>query len=298
MKNISLITTLSIMVAIIAGIATASGIFSRDGSGSYVYHSIRGEDVVIYGKGLYNHMSADVAIQGIAQDYITLFLAVPALLFGLHLVRKHAPRGLLMVTGILAYFLVTYLFYTAMAMYNIMFLAYVTLPSLSFFGFILSMLTLNNTGITDLLGPEKLLQNAGTFLVLNSLMVTFLWLNIILPPLFDGSIYPKALQHYATLTVQGFDLGLLLPIGIVSGVLAIQKHRCGYLFTTVNLIFLSLLMAALTSKIIFMARAGVNVIPVIFIMPTMCFIASLFSAFILRGVKVPKLRDGEGGPRL
>ncbi|MFB0509595.1 MAG: hypothetical protein ACETVX_03795, partial [bacterium] len=111
------------------------------------------------------------------------------------------------------------------------------------------------------------------------------WLSIVLPPLLDGSIFPKELQHYTTLIVQGFDLGLFLPMAFVSGILALKKNPYGYLFTTIYVIFLSLLMTALTSKILFMANAGANVIPVVFIMPTINIISIIFSALLLKNIK-------------
>ncbi|MCF7944944.1 MAG: hypothetical protein K9L75_05360, partial [Spirochaetia bacterium] len=71
-------------IIIIAGAAAASSVgafygegpFENPGEsrGVYSYQSIRGEEVSIYGKGLYRHMSEEVAVQGIAQDYITLFV--------------------------------------------------------------------------------------------------------------------------------------------------------------------------------------------------------------------------------
>ncbi|NMB81338.1 MAG: hypothetical protein GYA14_05925, partial [Ignavibacteria bacterium] len=67
MKNQRLITVLSILISLASIIATTSGIFTSDGPGQYEHQSIRGEKIIIYGKGLYQHMSADVAIQGIAQ---------------------------------------------------------------------------------------------------------------------------------------------------------------------------------------------------------------------------------------
>jgi len=286
MKNNNLITVLVLLIIILSGIATFMGITSNDGPGEYDYMSIRGENIIIYGKGIYGHMSADVAIQGIAQDYITLFLGIPLLLFSLFLFRKNNIKGLFLLSGTLMYFLVTYLFYTAMAMYNVMFLVYLALLCFSFFAFVLSLFCYNITEIKQIFSSEKLIRYSGIFLVINSVMVAMLWLSIVIPPLLDGSIYPKELQHYTTLIVQGFDLGLLLPIGIVSGILAFRKNRYGYLFTTINLIFLSILMAALTSKILFMANAGENVIPVIFIMPNVCLISAVLSLLILKRIKV------------
>jgi hypothetical protein len=75
------------------------------------------------------------------------------------------------------------------------------------------------------------------------------------------------LYHFTTLIVQGYDLGLLLPVSFVAGFLLFRKSLIGYLYSTIYLGFLSLLMTALTAKIIAMALSGVNVIPVIFIIP-------------------------------
>lgn len=61
------VTILSIFIMIAASIAAAVGIFSNAGPGPYTYTSIRGQEVLIYGRGIYQHMSAEIAVQGIAQ---------------------------------------------------------------------------------------------------------------------------------------------------------------------------------------------------------------------------------------
>jgi len=288
MNQNQFIVILVILIAFFSAIATITGIVSDDGPGGYEYTSIRGEKVLIYGKGLYRHMSAEVAIQGIAQDYITLLIGIPLLLWSLFLYRKNNIRGLFLLSGILFYFLVTYLFYTAMAMFNSMYLVYVTLLALSFFAFILTLFCYDLQEIKKIFSSQNIVRYGGLFLVIDSIMVAMLWLSIVIPPLIDGSVYPNGLQHYTTLIVQGFDLGLLLPIAIVVGILAFKKNHYGYLFTTIYLIFLSMMMAALTSKILFMAHAGQNVIPVIFIMPTVCVISFTFSLFILKNLRIDR----------
>ncbi|MDA3863878.1 MAG: hypothetical protein PF689_08440 [Deltaproteobacteria bacterium] len=284
MKNKNTITIIVALIVVFSGFAAASGILSRSGSGQYNYTSIRGQDITIYGRGIYAHMSADVAIQGIAQDYVTAFLGIPLLLLGLFLFRKKSVKGQFLLAGTLAYFLVTYLFYTAMAMYNKFFLVYVSLLVLSFFGLLLTLFSFKISELKNYFVSGKPVKYSGIFLMINSIMVALLWLGVVVPPLLDGTIYPKGLQHYTTLIVQGFDLGLLLPIAFVSGLLAVKKNRWGYLFAPVKVIFLAIMMAALTSKIIFMAKAGANVIPVIFIMPTICLISILFSIYLLKSI--------------
>ncbi len=284
MKNKKSISILVLLISFASLIAASFGIFSKEGPGNYEYESIRGEKIVIYGKGLYQHMSADVAIQGIAQDYITLFFGVPLLLISLFFARKGSLTGLYVLAGTIGYFLVTYLFYLTMAMYNQIFLIYAFLLGTTFFAFILTALEFSIDSIKTIFKSEKLVRNAGIFLIINASLVGLLWLGIVLPPIFDRTIYPKELRHYTTLIVQGFDLGLLLPIAFVVGILAIEKNRFGFLFTPIYMIFLSLLMIALVSKILFMAGAGQNVFPVIFIMPTIALISITFSVMLLKGI--------------
>jgi len=125
MNKENTVTVMVILIALISAVAAGFGIFYDSGSGVYEYESIRGQIVEIYGKGLYRHMSADVAIQGIAQDYVTLFIGIPVLLLGLYH-AKGSVRGKFVLSGALGYFWVTYLLYTAMSMYNI--LTFLILP--------------------------------------------------------------------------------------------------------------------------------------------------------------------------
>lgn len=67
------------------------------------------------------------------------------------------------------------------------------------------------------------LKLTGRFLIYTAFSIGMLWLSIVLPPLFNVSIYPSEVEHYTTLIVQGMDLSLLLPIAVVSGVLLIKK---------------------------------------------------------------------------
>ncbi len=284
-KKKKIISVLVIIIAIVASIATSAGIFSHCGKGHYDYQSIRGKTVTVYGYGLYRHMSADVAIQGIAQDYVTLFLAVPLLLVTLIFAIRGSLRSRFLLAGILNYFLVTYLFYLEMAMYNEMFLAYVILTGTSFFAFVLVLLNFDIQKLSELFNSNIPVKFIGGFLIFNSIVIALLWLSIVIPPLIDGSVIPDAVQHYTTLTVQGLDLAIFLPISFVSGFLLIKKKPFGYFMSTITLIFLPMLMTALTAKIIAMALEGVNVIPAVFIIPSILTISIVCSLLLLRNIK-------------
>jgi hypothetical protein len=285
MESIRIIRFLMIVVVITSGIATLTAIFSHDGPGTYTYESIRGKQIAIYGEGLYKDMSAEVAPQGLAQDHITLLLGIPLLIISYLKARKGSLKARYLLTGTFGYFLVTYLFYLVMAMYNQMYLAYVILLSASFFGFYLLMHSFPPANLPTyfIAGiPRKL---AGGFLILNSIVIALLWLSIIIPPLLDGSVIPKEVEHYTTLIVQGLDLAILLPGGFIAGLLLIKGKPQGYLLAPVYFVFLSLLMSALTAKVIAMGVLGYNVIPAIFIIPAFNLITVVFTVIILRRMK-------------
>jgi hypothetical protein len=266
-------------VVIFSIAATVTGIFSNEGPGPYLHKSIRNTDVLIYGSGLYKDMSAEVAPQGIAQDFVTLFIAVPVLLISFFLAGRGSWRGNVVLCGTLFYFFVTYLFYLVMGMYNAMFLVYIVLAGASFFSFIKVLGSFELSLFREAFSNTALARLAGTFLVLVAVSIGFLWLSIVVPPLLDGSIVPKETAHYTTLIVQGLDLALLLPAAVISGVLLIRKKNEGFLYTSVYLVFLSLLMTALTAKLIAMATLGYPVVPAIFIIPVfnLCSVGIAFA---------------------
>lgn len=280
MKYGRTITALVILVMAAAAVASAFGVFSQAGPGPWEYRTVRGETITVYGRGIYRHMSADVAVQGIGQDWVTLFLAVPLLGVALAWARWGSLRGRFLLSGVSGYFLVTYLFYLVMGMYNVLFLLYTLLLGASLFAFALTLAGIRQEELPTLFAVRAPVRFCGGFLLFNTAAVALLWLGVIVPPLVDGSIYPEGLHHYTTMIVQGLDLGLLLPLSAVSGVLLIRRRPLGLLLGPVYLIFLSLLMTALVAKIIAMGLTGVNIVPVVFIIPAIT-LASLISAILM-----------------
>lgn len=281
-KSITVLTSLIILLGIVAA---SIGIFSTGGPGPYEIETVRGETVMIYGKGLYRHMSMDVAPQGIAQDYVTLFAGVPLLFISLLWASRGSLKGQFLLAGTLGYFLTTYLFYLVMGMYNMLFLVYAALLGTSFFAFVQTMLSFEISTLADRFRESTPVKLMGGFLIFNSLAIGLMWLGIVVPPLLDGTIIPKEVEHYTTLIVQGLDLGLLLPLSFVSGLLFIKEKPFGYLLAPVYFVFLSILMVALTAKVVAMGLLGQNVVPAIVIIPMFGLVAIFCSVFIFKNIK-------------
>jgi hypothetical protein len=271
------------VIVILAAFASVAGIGTSDGTGEYFYRSIRGEIIPIYGKGIYQHMSAEVAIQGIAQDYVTLFIGLPILVLSFYFASKGSIKARFILFGTLGYIFVTYLFYLVMAMYNQFFLVYSALMGTSFFGLMITASTFNRSSILNYFKAAKYTRFAAYFLMINSICIAILWLSIVVPPLANGSIYPKAVEHYTTLIVQGIDLGLLLPLSWVSGYLLLKKEFYGFLLAPAYLVFLSLLMIALNAKIIYLGIMGYPIIPAVFIIPTLALLSIICTFLLIRG---------------
>lgn len=285
MKNTKSITLLVFLITVLSVVATSMGIFSSAGPGEFKFTSIHGQTVMIHGKGVYQLMSSDVAVQGIAQDYVTLAVGVPLLLISLYVSRKGSLKGRYLLAGTLGYFLVTYLFYMLMAMYDVLFLVYVSLLGLTFFAFLLTVLSFEIKNTPGYFGDKLPVGFLGGFLIFNSVAVGLMWLSLIVPPLLDGTVYPVSLQHYTTLVVQGLDLGLLLPAGFISGVLFIKRNPYGYLFAPIYLIFLMILMTALTAKIIGIISVGADAGPAIVIIPVINLVTIVSVILILLNLK-------------
>jgi hypothetical protein len=287
MKYQKSITLLTSIIILLSAFAAFTGVLSSDGPGSFEYESIRGETVEIYGVGVYRHMSAEVAPQGIAQDYVTLIIGIPLLLFSLVYSRKGSLKGRYILAGTLAYFLVTYLFYLVMGMYNHLFLVYTALLGTSFFAFTTTLFSFDLNRLPQAFSASVPVKSAGGFLILNALLIAMLWLEIVVPPLIDGSIIPVEAEHYTTLIVQGLDLGLLLPLAVVAGIFFIQRKPIGFLAAPVYLVFLSILMIALIGKIIAIGFLGQNIIPVVFIIPSIAIVAITLTILVLNSLKYP-----------
>jgi hypothetical protein len=260
-------TSLIIALAALAlGAASAPFVLRGDGSGPQRHTSIRGVEVTLHGVGPYRHMPADVAVQGLAQDVVTLVVGIPFLLLALAWARRGARAGHLALTGAVAYLFVQYFMYLAMATYNELFLVWVALVLLSSQALFRLLLAVPPAAFAVDVSARRR-RYVGGFLVLNGGLIALLWLHVIVPPLLDGSLYPAGLAHFTTMIVQGFDLALFLPPSLMAGLGYMNRRSPADLLAPVYAVFLSLQMLALLAKILWMSAIGVSAGPALVIIP-------------------------------
>ena len=140
-NNISI--RLATIIVPLALLAAGAGVFWQGTGEPYPFQTLRGETVMIQGHGLYRYDTVNSASQEIGTDIVTLLIGIPLLITGIVLSRRGSLRGTLLLTGALGYFLYTYGAMSFLTAFNPLFIVYVTLFSLTLFGFILSLSNLD-----------------------------------------------------------------------------------------------------------------------------------------------------------
>ncbi len=261
MKQKSTILLLVALIAVLALGSTIADLFFVGESSPKEFTSVHGETISLYGNGFFRYDSVSTVAQGLAQDAVTLFLGIPLLIYTAYLFNKGTLRGKLMLAGTLGYFLYTYLSYTFLVFYNPFFLVYVALYSLSLFALILTLLTVDLQALPGQISDRLPRAPIAGFLFFIGLVLTLMWLGR-LAPSFTQGLPPVGLEHYTTLIIQAMDLGLIVPLSILAGVLLLKKSAWGYLITSVVVFKGMVLLIAIMAMIINQALAGLPINPV------------------------------------
>ena len=257
MKNRKAINTLVLIIGVLTMIVSLVGIFSNWGNGEWEFNSIFGEKITIYGKGIYQNDSIAVVAQGMAQDYVSLILGIPLLMYSLWLYNKGTLKGKLLLTGTLGFFLYTYMSYSFLWTYNSLFLGYVALMSCSLYAFILTILSIDINNLNFHFNEKMPIKLLGRFQIFIGIAVGMLWIGKIVPSLMNGST-PVGLEHYTTLVIQAMDLGIVVPTAILSGILLMKKSNFGYLLSSIVIIKGASLLTSMSAMVISQAMAGVE----------------------------------------
>jgi len=255
MKNQGAMRWLIPLIGLLALFAAAMGLFDQTPGEPYAHTNHRGEEVMINGHGLYYFDTISFAAQQEGNDLITLTVGLPLLAISTLLAFRGSLRGRLALTGTLGFFLYTYMSMSVLSSYNALFLVYVALFSLSLYAFILSMMSFD---LTDLPQHFSARLPRGWIAGLMFLVGGFLllaWLGRIVPPLLQNQT--PVLDNTTTLVIQAMDLGMIVPLAILSGILLLRRSPWGYLLTSVTLMKGVTLGLAVSAMAINMAQKGV-----------------------------------------
>ena len=262
--NGKLIILASVLIATLAVIAAGSGLLTD----------------------LYKNDTKSGAAQERGNDLVTLALCVPLLLVSGHFAARGSLRGRLAWTGTVFYFLYTYAMSSFLAAYNPLFLSYVAIFSLALYTLAASLLTLDAEAVKERLSKAPLKITAG-FMFAVSATLSLQWLGVIIPPLLAGQ-KPALLETYTTMVVQAMDLGVLVPLGIVTGTLLLKRSAWGYLLASVFLIKGVTYGTAVLSMGLFQSMDGIAVsLPFALAVATLVAFALALTVAFYGRMKVP-----------
>jgi len=275
-------------------IATLSGLWPAEGA-SYPLTTFRGEDVTINARGLYYWDTVSSAAQMQANDLIALVLGLPLLAVSFWLTLRGSLRGRLLLAGTLGFILYTYITMAFGAQYNALFLVYVALFSLSLFAFVLVMMSFDLASLPAHFSDNLARGWIAGLLFFAAAFLSLAWLGRILPTLaWDSlSLWERggvrgipALENTTSMFIQVMDLGLVVPVCLLSGILLLRRQPWGYLLASVGLTKFLTLGVAVSLMGLNMARVGAPVSPVeLLIFPGMALAGVVMTGILLKHVK-------------
>jgi hypothetical protein len=227
-----LVVALVALTGSLVAVAAAAGVLLRGDLATRAVTTVRGDVVEILSGGIYRFNGEAVAAEGIGWDLVTLFAVVPVLALTLPAFARGSIRGTLLVMGLLAYTLYQYAEYAMTLAYGPLFVVYVAIAGLSaaLLGVIATRLDLVGlSGVVDAARFPR--RGAAAFGAFMAILLAGMWLPLILRSAAATSV--PELAGGTTLVVQAFDLGFLVPLGILTALAVWRRLPIGYVLATI-----------------------------------------------------------------
>jgi hypothetical protein len=283
LNNISI--RLATIIVPLALLAAGAGVFWQGAGEPYPFETLRGETVMIRGHGLYRYDTVSSSSQEVGQDIVTLLIGIPLLITGIVLSRRETLRGQLLLTGALGYFLYTYAAMSFLTAFNPLFLVYVALFSLSLFGFILAMSDLDVDKIVRHISDGFPRRAISIYFIVIAVFLSLAWLGLVASPSLKWTP-PNGLESAITMVIQALDLGVIVPAAFLTASLLIRKQAWGYALSSVLLLKILTMGAALIAMIIVQILAGVKIDPITSIIFVLISVSGIiFGIIALRNIR-------------
>jgi len=263
-------------------IAVLMGLLPGEGQ-PYPLTNFRGEEVIIHARGLYYWDTVSSVAQMQANDLVMLVLGLPLLSVSLWMTSRGSLRGRLLLTGTLGFILYTYITMCFGAAYNKIFLIYVALFSLSLFAFILSMMSFDLETLPARFSERLPRGWIAGLLFFAAAFLSLAWLGRIAATFTSGAI--PALENVTSMFIQAMDLGVIVPLCILSGILLLRQSAWGYLLASVSLLKFLTMGAAVSLMSFNMARVGAPISAVeLTIFPSITLANLVMAALLFRSI--------------
>ena len=260
MKRSNIVVWLSLLIAVLALVATGAGLFWPGGSGPFDFTTLRGQTARIYGQGLYRYDTLFMAAGNRGVDLVVLVLGIPLLLVSAWLYRRGSLRGSLLLVGTLGYFLYVYASVAFGAAYNQLFLVYVALFSACTFAFVQAFSSIDRQNLAARFSPGVPRRSLAVFMFVGGVVTLFVW-GLPLVAALAARQPPDLLDSYTTMVTYALDLAIITPSTFLAGALVLRREPLGYVIALPLLVLIALLLPQIGAQTAMQLSAGVALTP-------------------------------------
>jgi len=258
------LTWLVPLISVLSLIGALAGLFLPGGDGPFTFTSLRGHEVEMFGRGLYQYDTLLVGAALRGTDAVTLFISLPLLVLFFWKARRGSQNAMLALLGVLFYFLYKGASLTFSAAFNPLFLLYTALFSAGLFAVIVAMTTFDLDSLAKRVQPGFPHSGAAIFLLIAGFGTLLIWLSEVIPPILAGTA-PEIMGTYTTLFTHGFDLAVITPAAVIAGVYLLRRNPLGYLLAAPILILCTLIGAVVIGQTVVQTLVGMVFPPQIYI---------------------------------
>ncbi len=228
------VIVLGAIVAVLAAVAAAVGLFAGGGPGASTVSSARGQPTDLYGVGLYRFDSVLIGTGNRGTDAVTLFLEVPALVLALRAYRRRSLRGTVALIGVLGWMLYYYASMSLYTAYNRLFPVYVVVFAAALFALPLAFSSVDADRFARAFPDRPSRTTLVGYLGALAFALTLAWAPAMIGTLLTGGV-PARLGTYSTEVTWALDLGVVVPAVAVTAVLLRRGAALGPLAATAML---------------------------------------------------------------
>jgi hypothetical protein len=172
---------------------------------------------------VYRGMDTTLLPLFVGQDVLNLIVGLPILLGSMWLARRGALIGYLLWPGALFYVLYDYGYYVLGAPFNVFFLPYIALMTLSAYVMVAVVVSIDGALVRARFVDRVPARLIGGFLMGLALVFTALWSALSVSALVSGVEFGMVPRVVTTL-----DLTIQLPALFVGGILLMRRRPLGY----------------------------------------------------------------------
>jgi hypothetical protein len=190
-------------------------------------------------------------------DLLTLGVITPLLIGSLVLTLRNSQRARLVWVAMLAYMFYNYAFYLFGAAFNVFFLLYVALVSLSLFALIFALANVDVQAISQAFSARTPARWISSFMMFIDAFLGFKWITDSLNFVFTGKLPQATIDFdHPTNIVFALDLSLIVPWMVLGAIWLWQRKPWGYVVGAIMTIKAATYGLVLITSTIYVALSG------------------------------------------